>query len=74
MGISADGISDRMVVADLVYGTEATELCVAARRAGATVVDGLEVLVRQGAEAFRLWTGREPPLNVMRSAVGEQQR
>jgi shikimate dehydrogenase len=33
------------------------------------VVDGLEALVRQGAASFRLWTGLEAPVDVMRAAV-----
>ena len=41
----------------------------AARDAGATVIDGLEVLVRQGAASFELWTGVSAPLDVMRNAV-----
>jgi shikimate dehydrogenase len=44
-------------------------LCSAAGRLGVPVVGGLEVLVRQGAHAFRLWTGREAPLDVMRAAL-----
>ncbi len=42
----------------------------AARKAGATVIGGLEVLVAQGAASFELWTGVPAPLDVMRSAVG----
>jgi shikimate dehydrogenase len=38
-------------------------------RAGARVVDGLEILVRQGALSFRRWTGQEPPVDVMRRAA-----
>ena len=41
----------------------------AARAAGCVVIDGREALVRQGAASFRLWTGLEPPLDVMRDAV-----
>ena len=41
----------------------------AARAAGATVVDGLEVLVRQGAASFELWTGVPAPLEIMRAAI-----
>jgi shikimate dehydrogenase len=41
----------------------------AARAAGCEVVDGLEVLVRQGAASFERWTGVEAPLEVMRAAV-----
>ena len=36
---------------------------------GARVVDGLDVLVAQGAAAFRLWTGVPAPVDVMRAAV-----
>ena len=57
------------VVVDLAYGAEETALVAAARAAGCEVVDGREALVRQGAASFRLWTGLEPPLDVMRAAV-----
>ena len=53
---------------DLPYPETAT--AEAARRAGATVVNGLEVLVAQGAASFELWTGIAPPIDVMRAAVG----
>jgi shikimate dehydrogenase len=56
-------------VVDLAYGPEETALVAAARAAGCAVIDGLEALVRQGAASFRLWTGLEPPLDVMRKAV-----
>ena len=56
-------------VVDLAYGPEETALVAAARAAGCEVVDGLEALVRQGAASFRLWTGLEPPVDVMRSSV-----
>jgi shikimate dehydrogenase len=74
MGISADGVTDRMVIVDMVYGTNPTELERAGRRAGADVVDGLEILVHQGAEAFRIWTDRPAPLEAMRRAIREPQR
>jgi shikimate dehydrogenase len=41
----------------------------AARAAGLTVVDGLEVLARQGAASFEHWTGIAAPLDVMRAAI-----
>lgn len=53
---------------DLPYPDSATAR--AARDAGATVIDGLEVLVAQGAASFRAWTGIPAPLEVMRAAVG----
>ena len=57
------------VVVDLVYGPEPTALCRWAEARGARVVDGLEVLVRQGARSFERWTSRPAPLEVMRAAV-----
>jgi shikimate dehydrogenase len=53
---------------DLPYPETAT--ATAARRAGATVVGGLEVLVAQGVASFELWTGRTAPLDAMRQALG----
>ena len=52
---------------DLPYPETAT--AVAARREGATVVTGLDVLVAQGAASFTLWTGVPAPVEVMRAAV-----
>jgi shikimate dehydrogenase len=53
---------------DVPYPETATAK--AARRAGAQVVSGLEVLVAQGAASFELWTGVPAPFAVMRAAVG----
>ena len=53
---------------DLPYPETATGA--AARRAGAVVVDGLEVLLAQGVAAFELWTGVAAPVEVMRDALG----
>jgi shikimate dehydrogenase len=59
------------VVCDLVYRGDGAEtgLIAAARRRGVRTVDGLDVLVGQGARSFRLFTGAQPPLDVMRAAV-----
>jgi shikimate dehydrogenase len=54
------------VVADMVYREGGTALQRAAGRAGARVVDGLEILVRQGALSLERWTGLEAPLDAMR--------
>ena len=53
---------------DLPYPETATAQ--AARRAGATVVPGLEVLAVQGAASFELWTGIRAPIEAMRRALG----
>lgn len=60
------------VVVDLVYSPAVTPLLVAARERGASTVNGLGMLIHQAALAFRLWTGEDPPLEVMSAAaVGE---
>jgi shikimate dehydrogenase len=56
-------------VVDLVYGREPTELVRWAERRGARVIDGLEVLVRQGARSLERWTGLRAPVDTMRRAV-----
>lgn len=67
--LDADAISERQIVVDLVYGPHDTALLALARNRGAHVVDGLEVLVRQGAASLRIWTGLDPPLDAMRKAA-----
>jgi shikimate dehydrogenase len=56
-------------LADLVYGSGPTPLARWAERGGARVVDGLEILVRQGARSLERWTGRAAPLEAMRAAA-----
>jgi shikimate dehydrogenase len=56
------------ILVDLPYPGSVT--AAAARKAGARVFDGLEVLVAQGAASFELWTGVPAPVEVMRRAVG----
>ena len=70
-GDSLDGLPlvDARVVVDLVYGAEPTPVVRWAEERGARVVDGLEVLVRQGARSLAIWTGEEPPVETMRRAV-----
>jgi shikimate dehydrogenase len=70
-GDTLDGLPlvDARVVVDLVYGADPTPVVQWAEERGARVVDGLEVLVRQGARSLALWTGKEPPVEVMRRAV-----
>jgi len=41
----------------------------AARTAGATVANGLGMLLHQGAKAFEIWTGQSAPLDAMRAAL-----
>ena len=69
LGLQGDQIGEYSHVADLVYRSGSTPLLAAAAAHGAHTIDGLEILVAQGALSLRLWTGREPPLEVMRAAA-----
>ncbi len=67
--LGADQLSGYRCVVDLVYTDSETALVKAARASGAAVVDGLEVLVQQGALSFEQFTGRTAPVEVMRDAA-----
>ena len=67
--IDPAGFHSGQVVVDMVYGDEPSTLLAAAETYGARTVDGLEILVRQGARSFAIWTGRKPSLDVMRAAA-----
>jgi shikimate dehydrogenase len=56
------------VAVELVYGSD-TPFATWAHESGARVVDGIEVLVHQGALSFTRWTGQEAPLETMRRAA-----
>ena len=61
-------LHEGQTLVDLPYPRSATADAAAA--AGATVYDGLDVLVAQGARSFELWTGVSAPVDVMRGALG----
>jgi shikimate dehydrogenase len=69
LGLRADQVGSYACVVDLVYGANATPLLAAAQAAGARTVDGLDVLVAQGALSFELWSGRQAPLQAMREGA-----
>jgi shikimate dehydrogenase len=67
--LDAAGFVGGQLVVDMVYGEGSAPLLGAAAAAGATTIDGLEILVQQGALSLEIWTGREAPLDVMRAAA-----
>lgn len=69
VGMTFDQVGEYANVVDLVYTSHTTDLLAAASAHGAHTVDGLEVLVAQGALSLQMWTGRTAPLQVMRSAA-----
>jgi shikimate dehydrogenase len=67
--LDPERLDSGLVLVDLVYAGSESRLVAEARTRSATAIDGLEVLVRQGAESLRIWTGMDPPLDVMRDAA-----
>jgi shikimate dehydrogenase len=69
--LRADELGAGCLVVDMVYRLGGTLLLQAAAAAGAEVVDGLEILVAQGAASLERWTGRTAPDKAMREAVND---
>ena len=67
--VSSDLIRPHFIVADIVYNPYKTRLLIEAEKAGAMTINGLEMLIWQGALAFEKWTGKKAPLNVMRKGA-----
>jgi len=67
--VTADMMHTGQVIFDIVYSPLETRLLREAKKAGAVTIDGIKMLVLQGAESFRIWTGIEPPVGVMEQAV-----
>ena len=72
--VSPDLLRPELVVFDIVYNPLHTRLLSEAEQRGAITIGGVRMLVHQGAEAFRIWTGREPPVDVMFEAVVQELR
>ncbi|OGP85776.1 MAG: shikimate dehydrogenase [Deltaproteobacteria bacterium RBG_16_54_11] len=56
-------------VMDCIYNPLKTRLLKEAEEAGCTAINGLGMFVHQGAEQIRIWTGKEPPIELMRKVV-----
>lgn len=70
--VTGEMMHSKLMVFDIVYNPVNTRLLQEAKKAGARTIDGVIMLVYQGAEAFKIWTGKTPPLNVMEKAVRER--
>ena len=62
-------ISRARAVYDMIYKPAETRLVTSAKAAGCQTANGLGMLVGQGAHAFKLWTGHEAPVQIMRRAA-----
>jgi shikimate dehydrogenase len=65
-------LSGFSVVMDIVYAPLETRLLREAKAAGCQTIDGLAMLLYQGVAQFEIWTGKEAPRTVMRSALEEE--
>jgi len=72
--VTSDMIHREMTVYDIVYKPLETRLLREARRAGAKAIDGLGMLVHQGALSFKIWTGKHAPVKVMELAARRELR
>ncbi len=69
MPVDSSFLRSDLVVFDLVYEPLETRLLVEAKKKGATIIDGLTMLVFQGAISFETWTGVKAPVEVMMEAA-----
>jgi shikimate dehydrogenase len=67
--VTADMMHRGLMVNDIVYEPLQTRLLREAKKAGARTIDGLGMLVHQGAMAFEIWTGKRAPVKVMEATV-----
>lgn len=67
--IERDYISPKCIVYDIVYKPIVTDLLGKAKEVHATVVYGYEMLIAQGAQAFKIWTGFDAPIIAMKKAL-----
>ena len=55
-----------LLVSDIIYNPAETKLLRLAREAGCKTQNGLNMLLYQGSEAFKLWTGQEMPVELIK--------
>ena len=70
--ICYETIAPGMIVQDVIPNPADTLFLKKARARGATALDGLNMLVYQGAIGYKLWTGLEAPVDVMRAALEKE--
>jgi len=70
--VKAENMSKDMVVMDLIYNPLETVLLKEAKKANAKAINGLGMLIYQGAVAFKIWTGVEPNIAAMKDAIMRQ--
>jgi shikimate dehydrogenase len=72
--VKAEILEAGMVVMDMVYNPLQTRLLADAQKIGCVTIDGVAMLVHQGAVQFELWTSKKAPVEIMRRAVLDELR
>jgi shikimate dehydrogenase len=67
--LDAEAFSEKQMLYDLIYMFPETGLMKIARKQGANVANGIDMLAFQGALALEIWTGQKAPADVMRKAL-----
>ena len=67
--LSGNIINQKQIIMDIIYNPLETKFLKSARQKGCTVIDGVEMFVRQGAMQFELWTGVKAPIEKMDAVV-----
>ena len=70
----ASCLTPSLVVADIIYNPKETRLLADARENGCQTINGLGMLIYQAAEAFKLWTGQDMPVEDVKKAILEHER
>lgn len=63
------GLKENAIAYDLIYTPNPTQFLQQAKQQGAITIDGLEMLVQQGATALKIWLGQTPPVDIMRQSL-----
>ena len=67
--IPKEALQPGLVVMDIVYNPLETRLLRDARDLGCKTIDGIDMLVNQGAESLKIWLGINAPIDLMRKTV-----
>lgn len=69
--IAANLLHPEMICFDVIYNPKMTKFLKDAKKKGAKIISGLEMLLFQGAKAFELWTDQKAPIEAMKKAIGK---
>jgi shikimate dehydrogenase len=56
-----------LIVSDIIYNPRETKLMKLAKEVGCPTFNGLYMLLYQGAEAFKIWTGQDMPIDIIKA-------